>query len=132
MGLFKNLKVKLPKIEDQKVSTISEYKQEFSQQLVEFDNGLKEFDDVTIEGGKSETLLFDIKKKTHVFAPKKYREIKAMIDELIENKVILIDFYNLQPEEKRRVKDFLSGVTYALDGEYRKIENEVFKFIIRK
>ncbi|AUF83476.1 cell division protein SepF [Mesoplasma syrphidae] len=132
MSIFKNLKVKPPKLEDHSTSIIDEYKEEFSQQLVEFDSGLKEFEDVTIEQGKSEALLFDVKKKTHVFAPKKYREIKTMIDELIQNKVILIDFYNLQPDEKRRVKDFLSGVTYALDGEYRKIENEVFKFIISK
>ncbi|WP_051418448.1 cell division protein SepF [Mesoplasma seiffertii] len=132
MSLFKNIKPKPPKTENHSASAISEYKEEFTQQLVEFDSGLKEFEEITIEQGKSKELSFDVKKKTHVFAPKKYREIQTMIDELIQNKVILVDFYNLQSDEKRRVKDFLSGITYALDGEHRKIENEVFKFIIRK
>ncbi|WP_051350870.1 cell division protein SepF [[Acholeplasma] multilocale] len=111
-------------------NSVENYKSEFNQQLLESDEELQTFDEEFFDEAK--TISQDVKKRTQLFAPVSYSAIQPVVDALLEDKVILLDFAKLSEEDKRRVKDFLSGVVYSMNGEFKKLENQVFKFIIRK
>lgn len=80
----------------------------------------------------NQTIKRDVNRRTPLFQPTAYSTIKPIVDELIAYKTILVDFSKLPEADKKRTIDFLTGVMYGLDGEYTKLENKVYKFIVRK
>lgn len=86
----------------------------------------------TVKAPTIDPLARDVKRRTPVFQPTAYAAIKPIVDELIEHKIILLDFSHLNAADRVRTIDFITGVMYALDGEYKKVEHQVYKFIVRK
>ncbi|ATZ18657.1 cell division protein SepF [Williamsoniiplasma somnilux] len=91
-----------------------------------------------IEGDKNseptltKTITKDVNRRTTLFQPNAFSVIKPMVDELIQHKIILVDLSKLSEVDRKRTIDFLTGVMYSLNGEFSKIENKVYKFIVRK
>ncbi|PTD31442.1 cell division protein SepF [Mycoplasma leachii] len=68
---------------------------------------------------------------TYVFSPMKFSEIKSVVDTLLEHSVVVVDFKNLDDTKAKRFKDFLSGVLYIKKGEYIRLNENIYKFIIK-
>ncbi|PPE04495.1 cell division protein SepF [Entomoplasma ellychniae] len=104
-------------------------------------NDLKEYDmydenesELPKENSKDNlTIEKDIlSKRTEIFVPKIFNDVKNVADELKSNKIALVDLSQLKSDDKRRVIDFISGVIYINDGSQKKLEKEIYKLIIRK
>ncbi|ADK69104.1 cell division protein SepF [Mycoplasma mycoides subsp. mycoides] len=67
---------------------------------------------------------------TYVFSPMKFSEVQSIVDTLLDQKVVVVDFKNLDDNKAKRFKDFLSGVLYIKKGEYIRLNENIYKFII--
>jgi cell division inhibitor SepF len=56
------------------------------------------------------------------------QDAQAAADRLKERRAVVVNFERTDEEVARRGIDFISGVTYALDGFYEKVGEKVFLF----
>jgi|SRR5579884_388303 cell division inhibitor SepF len=63
-----------------------------------------------------------------VLEPGAYEEAQTAADYLKTHRPIVVNLRGAQKELGRRVVDFLSGVTYALDGHMHRVGDEIFLF----
>lgn len=61
-------------------------------------------------------------------SPRSLGDAQSAADKLKERRPVLINLERTEEEVARRIVDFISGVTYALDGYYQRIGNKVFLF----
>ncbi|AHI54005.1 hypothetical protein SSABA_v1c06010 [Spiroplasma sabaudiense Ar-1343] len=73
--------------------------------------------------------VFDVSHTTH-FEPQSYSEIQEIADALIRFRKATISFSKLSAADKVRVIDFLTGVMYGLEGDYRKLDNKIYQFVL--
>ena len=66
--------------------------------------------------------------KLILIEPKSFDECSKLVDSLKSRKPIIINLEKLETEVARKIFDFLSGATYALDGKVQKIANNIFIF----
>ncbi|WP_338984629.1 cell division protein SepF [Spiroplasma endosymbiont of Diplazon laetatorius] len=66
---------------------------------------------------------------TH-FLPHSYDDTKQIADCLLRFKNVTVKLTEIEREEKKRLIDFLTGVMYALEGDYKKIDTGVYYFWI--
>lgn len=64
--------------------------------------------------------------KVIVIEPKNFDDAQLVANNLREKKPVVINFENTQPEDAKRIIDFISGTTYALNGEIKKVGHNVF------
>jgi cell division inhibitor SepF len=67
-----------------------------------------------------------------VLEPEAYDQAQAAADYLKTHRPILINLRAAQKDLGKRVVDFLSGVTYALDGHMQRVGEEIFLFTPRQ
>lgn len=58
--------------------------------------------------------------------PRSYEETQEVADHLTSHRPVVVNLQRLNPEQARRVVDFLSGCVYALNGEIKKIGPSIF------
>ena len=63
-----------------------------------------------------------------IMEPKVLDEAQELVDSLKEDKPVIINLNSSNPENGRKIFDFLSGATYALGGSVQKIEDNIFIF----
>lgn len=66
--------------------------------------------------------------KLLVIEPKNFEECKTLVDNLKAKKPIIINLEKLETEIAKKIFDFLSGATYALNGTVTKVTNNIFIF----
>ena len=66
--------------------------------------------------------------KIFIFEPDYNDEITEVIDALRAEVSVLINFSNMSSEDARRSLDFLSGGTFAIDGDQTKVGEQIFLF----
>ncbi len=66
--------------------------------------------------------------KLVVTEPKSFDECPRLVDNLKSKKPVILNLEKLENETARKIFDFLSGATYALDGNVQKIANNIFVF----
>ena len=66
--------------------------------------------------------------KLILIEPTGFDECPKLVDSLKSRKPIIINLEKLETETARKIFDFLSGATYALDGNVQKIANNIFIF----
>ena len=66
--------------------------------------------------------------KLILIEPKSFDECPKLVDSLKSRKPVIINLEKLETEVARKIFDFLSGATYALDGKVQKIANNIFIF----
>ena len=66
--------------------------------------------------------------KLILIEPKCFDECAKLVDSLKARKPVIINLERLETEIARKIYDFLSGATYALDGNVQKIANNIFIF----
>ena len=60
--------------------------------------------------------------------PKSFDECPKLVDSLKSRKPVIINLEKLETEKARKIFDFLSGATYALNGNVQKVANNIFVF----
>ena len=66
--------------------------------------------------------------KMIVVEPQGFEECPKLVDNLKAKKPVVINLENLETDIARKIFDFLSGATYALNGNVQKIANNIFVF----
>lgn len=66
--------------------------------------------------------------KLILIEPKAFDECPKLVDSLKARKPVIINLERLETETARKIFDFLSGATYALNGNVQKIANNIFIF----
>lgn len=64
--------------------------------------------------------------KVFVAEPKKFEEIQVIADNFKENIPIIINLQKIDQDLAKRIIDFCSGLTYALEGDIKKVADKVF------
>ena len=66
--------------------------------------------------------------KMVVTEPTGFEECPRLVDNLKARKPVIINLENLETDSARKIFDFLSGATYALNGNVQKVANNIFIF----
>ena len=66
--------------------------------------------------------------KLIVIEPKSFDECSKLVDNLKSRKPVIINLEKLDTDVARKIFDFLSGATYALNGNVQKVANNIFVF----
>lgn len=66
--------------------------------------------------------------KMVVIEPKSFDECPKLVDNLKAKKPIIINLEKVESDCARKIFDFLSGATYALNGNVQKVANNIFVF----
>lgn len=68
----------------------------------------------------------NIKMKVIVIEPQTFDDAQQVANNLREKKPVVINFEKTEAEDAKRIIDFISGTTYALNGEIKKVGHNVF------
>ena len=66
--------------------------------------------------------------KLVVIEPKSFDECPKLVDSLKGRRPIIINLEKIETEAAKKIFDFLSGATYALNGNVQKVANNIFIF----
>ena len=64
-----------------------------------------------------------------VIEPKQFEECPGLVDSLKARRPVIVNLEKMETETARKIFDFLSGATYALNGDLQKIANNIFVFL---
>jgi len=67
-----------------------------------------------------------LKSKVFIADPKEFEEIQIIADNFKENIPVIINLQEANQELAKRIIDFCSGLTYALEGNIKKVAEKVF------
>ncbi len=68
------------------------------------------------------------KMKLIVNEPAAFDDCSKIVDNLKNNKPVIINLEKIDTDIAKRIFDFVSGATYALDGSVQKVANNIFVF----
>ena len=70
-------------------------------------------------------------KKNRVFIaePREFEEIQIIADNFKKEIPVIVNLQGVEPELSKRIIDFCSGLTYALEGDIKKVADRVFLII---
>ena len=70
-------------------------------------------------------------KKNRVFVaePKEFEEIQIIADNFKNDIPVIVNLQRVEPDISKRIIDFCSGLTYALEGDIKKVADRVFLII---
>lgn len=66
--------------------------------------------------------------KLVVIEPKSFDECPKLVDSLKGRRPVIINLETVETEVAKKIFDFLSGATYALNGNVQKVANNIFIF----
>lgn len=66
--------------------------------------------------------------KVIVCEPHSFDEVQVIADHLKNRKQVILNFENTSPEVSQKIIDFISGTTYALDGNSQQLGVHIFLF----
>jgi cell division inhibitor SepF len=61
--------------------------------------------------------------------PKGFDECSKLVDSLKARKPVIVNLEKIETELAKKIFDFLSGATYALNGNMQKVANNIFVFV---
>ncbi len=61
-----------------------------------------------------------------IVEPETFDDSQSIADYLRDRKPVVINFESTAPDVSKRVVDFISGATYALDGNIQKVGKDIF------
>jgi len=66
--------------------------------------------------------------EVHTYAPVSFDEVKDIAQNLVDRRAVILNLEDTDLETAGRLRDFMSGVTFALDGQIRRIAKQVYAF----
>lgn len=122
-GFFDKMKhlIGLEEIEEEEVETIKEVKK--------FEKEPKVHTPV-LQPKENRVVNFQQKTQMKLILnePKSFDECPKIVDNLKNRKPIILNLEKLDSDVARKIFDFISGATYALDGNVQKVANNIFLF----
>ena len=70
--------------------------------------------------------MANLKMKVILIEPKSFDDAQQVANCLKEKRPVVINFEHTDTEDAKRIIDFISGTTYALNGEIKKVGHNVF------
>lgn len=64
--------------------------------------------------------------KIVVYEPRIYSDAKEIGTHLLNNKAVVVNFDRIESDSATRIVDFLTGVVYAINGEIRRVGEQIF------
>ncbi|NLJ76152.1 MAG: cell division protein SepF [Peptococcaceae bacterium] len=64
-----------------------------------------------------------------VVEPRSFEEVKGITDNIKNRRPVIVNLEQAEAELARRVVDFISGATYALNGSMQKVGSGIFLFV---
>lgn len=64
--------------------------------------------------------------KVLLIEPRAYSEVQQIADHLLNKKAVVINLQQVEYDQAKRIVDFLSGTTYAVGGDIRRIGSSTF------
>jgi cell division inhibitor SepF len=64
--------------------------------------------------------------KVVLLEPRAYSEVQQIADNLLSKRAVVINLQQVDYEHAKRIVDFLSGTTYAIGGDIKKIGTSTF------
>ena len=58
--------------------------------------------------------------------PENFTDSQQIADHLLENKTVVLNLETASTDNKRRIIDFLAGVTYAQQGNLKRVANQTY------
>jgi cell division inhibitor SepF len=151
MGLFKSLKelVGIEEIDDVPEEEVNKAMAEIHKKQNSFEIQSSSFKNQSASGNTnkdqpsgdtaSKPLVYGQSSKTQglgttnpfklvVIEPKSFDECPRLVDNLKSRKPVIINLEKLESDTARKIFEFLSGATYALNGNVQKIADNIFVF----
>ncbi|MGX5377176.1 cell division protein SepF [Ligilactobacillus sp. LYQ135] len=72
--------------------------------------------------GKNE----NIQKKIMLFEPRMFSDVKQISTRLLDGQATIVNFSRMDDQQAHRIVDFLSGVVFAINGDVKRIGEEIF------
>lgn len=63
-----------------------------------------------------------------VLEPESFNDVQAICDHLKEKRPVIVSVEGLDKELSKRIIDFVSGTTYAIDGHIQRVGESIFVF----
>lgn len=63
-----------------------------------------------------------------ILTPKSFMEVETVAMELLNHRAVIVDLTATNIDEAKRICDFLNGVTYAINGQVKKVAKLVYMF----
>jgi cell division inhibitor SepF len=135
MGFFDSLKktVGIEDIEEEEEEVVVEEKKEELKPITPVE-ARERFEERTFNPSisnpvvSSNTNKYTSQMKMVVICPEDFNDSPKLVDSLKARKPVIINLENLETDVARRIFEFLSGATYALNGNVQKIANNIFVF----
>ncbi|WP_155285917.1 cell division protein SepF [Lacticaseibacillus zhaodongensis] len=64
--------------------------------------------------------------KIELYEPRIYSDAKEIGRNLLSNTAVLVNFTHLEDEDAKRIVDFLTGVVFAINGEIKRVGDQIF------
>ena len=114
--------------DDTGMENISEEKNERVLPGSELENNASEslHNVVNLHANSGKENVMSCKMKVVVIEPKSFDDAQQVANCLKEKRPVVINFENTDGESAKRIVDFISGTTYALGGEIKKVGRNVF------
>ena len=64
--------------------------------------------------------------RVHLVVPKNFNDAQSIADRFKRHTPVIVNLQSLEPELSKRLIDFASGLTYALDGTMQRVADKVF------
>ena len=139
MKIFKNLfgisseeDEELEEREEKKPAPVTEIGSRTGRQRVETGANLSGFPDFTPPAGAAagatpiDNVVAAYRMNVVVIEPQSFDDAQQVANCLREKRPVVINFENTIEEDAKRITDFISGTIYALNGEIKKVSNNVF------
>ena len=103
--------------EEEESFTMSHERSDSSRNVVDFQSAAS---------ARESSSVTNMKMKVIVIEPKTFDDAQQVANNLREKKPVVINFEKTEAEDAKRIIDFISGTTYALNGEIKKVGHNVF------
>lgn len=67
--------------------------------------------------------------KISVFSPKEFDDLRQMADALLDRSAVLIHFDKVDVNLRRRIIDYMNGLTYALGANVEKVSDTIVLYV---
>ena len=113
--------------QEQQQRELEEAQQRAQQRANEQRNAENQFHNVVdFQSATSAREAANVKMKVIVIEPKTFDDAQQVANNLRDKKPVVINFEKTEAEDAKRIIDFISGTTYALNGEIKKVGHNVF------
>ena len=118
--------------EEKKPAPVTEIGSRTGRQRVETGANLSGFPDFTPPAGAAagatpiDNVVAAYRMNVVVIEPRSFDDAQQVANCLREKRPVVINFENTIEEDAKRITDFISGTIYALNGEIKKVSNNVF------